>query len=125
MVVKFFGTLARAGVNINAIAQGSSERNISVVIDSSDATKALRSSHSGFYLSAKTISIGLIGPGTVGDALLCQIQKQSDKLAKEFNLDLRVRAILRSKKMLLSDKRIDLASWKDDFKISSIDKLLP
>ena len=121
LAAKFFGTLARAGVNINAIAQGSSERNISVVIDSSDATKALRSSHSGFYLSAKTISIGLIGPGTVGDALLCQIQKQSEKLAKEFNLDLRVRAILRSKKMLLSDKRIDLATWKDDFKISSID----
>ena len=121
LAAKFFGTLARAGVNINAIAQGSSERNISVVIDSSDATKALRSSHSGFYLSAKTISIGLIGPGTVGDALLRQIQKQRDKLAKEFNLDLRVRAILRSKKMLLSEKSIDLVSWKDDFKISSID----
>jgi aspartokinase/homoserine dehydrogenase 1 len=122
LAAKFFGTLARAGVNINAIAQGSSERNISVVVDSNEVTKALRSSHSGFYLSAKTISIGLIGPGTVGDTLLRQIEKQSDKLAKEFNLDLRVRAISRSKNMLLSDKRINLASWKEEFEKSAIDK---
>ena len=121
IAAKFFGTLGRAGVNIHAIAQGSSERNISAVVDSNDATKALRAAHSGFYLSAKTISIGLIGPGTVGAALLRQIEKQSDKLAKDFNLDLRIRAISRSKKMLFADKRINLATWRDDFESSSID----
>ena len=61
IAARFFGTLGRAGVNIRAIAQGSSERNISAVVDSEEATKALRAVHSGFYLSQKTISIGLIG----------------------------------------------------------------
>jgi aspartokinase/homoserine dehydrogenase 1 len=121
IAARFFGTLGRAGVNIRAIAQGSSERNISAVVDSEKATKALRAAHSGFYLSAKTISIGLIGPGTVGAALLRQIEKQSEKLHDNFNLDLRVRAITRSRKMLLADRRIDIADWENEFESSGID----
>ena len=121
IAAKFFGTLARAGINIRAIAQGSSERNISAVVDSEQATKALRAAHSGFYLSAKTLSIGLIGPGTVGTALLRQIEKQSDKLKSKFNLDLRVRAISRSKKMLLGERRIDMASWQSEFDSAGVD----
>jgi aspartokinase/homoserine dehydrogenase 1 len=121
IAARFFGTLGRAGINIRAIAQGSSERNISVVVDSNDAVKALRAAHSGFYLSAKTISIGLIGPGTVGKALLRQIEKQSEKLKQNFNIDLRVRAISRSRKMLLGDRRIDLATWEDDFESSAVE----
>ena len=121
IAARFFGTLGRAGVNIRAIAQGSSERNISVVVDSDDATKALRAAHSGFYLSAKTISIGLIGPGTVGSELLRQIEKQGDELREKFNLDLRVRAIARSRKMMLADRRIDLGGWEDDFESSAVD----
>lgn len=121
IAARFFGTLGRAGVNIRAIAQGSSERNISAVVDSEEATKALRAAHSGFYLSAKTISIGLIGPGTVGAALLRQIEKQSENLAQNFNLDLRVRAISRSRKMLLGDRRIDISSWEGDFESAAVD----
>ena len=117
---RFFGTLGRAGINIRAIAQGSSERNISAVVATSDAVKALRAVHSGFYLSAKTLSIGIIGPGSVGTALLRQIDKQSEKLKKNFNIDLRVRAISRSKKMLLADRRIKLATWQDDFESSAV-----
>ncbi len=113
LAAKFFGTLGRAGINVRAIAQGSSERNISVVVDSDDAVRALRAAHSGFYLSSKTISIGLIGPGTVGATLLEQIERQSERLIEDFNLDLRVRAIARSKKMLFGDRRIDLATWGD------------
>ncbi|MCP5093206.1 MAG: bifunctional aspartate kinase/homoserine dehydrogenase I [Gammaproteobacteria bacterium] len=121
IAARFFGTLARAGINIRAIAQGSSERNISAVVDSEEATKALRAAHSGFYLSHKTISIGLIGPGTVGAALLRQIEKQSDRLAREFNLDLRVRAIARSQKMLLGDRRVDIPNWQDEFDAGGVD----
>ena len=121
IAARFFGTLGRAGINIRAIAQGSSERNISAVVDSHDATKALRAAHSGFYLSHKTISIGLIGPGTVGAALLRQIEKQGERLADEFNLDLRVRAIARSQTMLLGERRIDLAAWQDEFGESAIE----
>ncbi len=121
IAARFFGTLGRAGINIRAIAQGSSERNISVVVDSEEATRALRAAHSGFYLSAKTISIGLIGPGTVGAALLRQIEKQGEKLAGRFNLDLRVRAIARSQKMLLGDRRVDIPDWQAQFDANAVD----
>ncbi len=118
---KFFGTLGRAGINVRAIAQGSSERNISAVIDSDESTRALRAAHSGFYLSSKTISIGLIGPGTVGAALLRQIDKQREKIERDFNLDLRVRAIVRSGKMMLGERRIDLSRWADKFDANAVD----
>ena len=118
---RFFGTLGRAGINIRAIAQGSSERNISAVVDSDESTRALRAAHSGFYLSSKTISIGLVGPGTVGATLLEQIEKQSEKLTTDFNLDLRVRAIARSKSMLLGDRRIELRNWRQEFSDKSVE----
>ncbi len=121
VAARFFGTMGRAGINIRAIAQGSSERNISAVVDSDESTKALRAAHSGFYLSAKTLSIGLIGPGTVGAALLRQIKKQSKRLHDEFNVDLRIRAIARSQSMLLGGRRIDLSTWQDEFADKSVD----
>jgi aspartokinase/homoserine dehydrogenase 1 len=118
---RFFGTLGRAGINIRAIAQGSSERNISAVVDSDESVRALRAAHSGFYLSSKTISIGLIGSGNVGATLLKQLEKQSERLIEDFNLDLRVRGIARSKSMLLGDRRIDLANWQQEYEDNSID----
>ena len=118
---RFFSNLGRAGINVRAIAQGSSERNISAVIDSDESTRALRAAHSGFYLSSKTISIGVIGTGTVGAALLRQLEKQADRLHREFNLDLRVRAIARSKAMLLGERRIDLGNWEQEFEDSSVE----
>ncbi len=80
VAAQFFDTLGNAGINVRAIAQGSSERNISAVIDRRDATRALRAAHSGFYLSAKTISLGLIGPGNVGATLLGPASTQADRL---------------------------------------------
>ena len=121
IAARFFGTLGRAGINVRAIAQGSSERNISAVVDSAEATRALRAAHSGFYLSAKTVSIGLIGTGTVGSVLLRQFDKQIGKLARDFNLDLRVRGIARSRKMLLGDRRIDVAGWEREFEAAAVD----
>ena len=118
---RFFGTLGRAGINIRAIAQGSSERNISAVVDSDESTRALRAAHSGFYLSSKTLSIGLIGAGNVGATLLQQIEKQSQRLVDDFNLDLRVRGIARSRSMLLGDRRVDLGSWKQAYEQHAVD----
>ncbi len=112
VAAKFFGTLGNAGINVRAIAQGSSERNISAVIDKRDATRALRATHSGFYLSAKTISIGLVGPGNVGANLLDQIGAEADRLRREFGVDLRVRAIVTSREMHLAERAIDLADWR-------------
>jgi aspartokinase/homoserine dehydrogenase 1 len=108
-----FGALAGAGVNVRAIAQGSSERNISVVIDARQTTRALRSVHARFYLSPHTVSIGLVGPGVVGSVLLEQIASQAPRLLRDFRLDLRVRALMTSKKMLLSDQPIGVDGWKE------------
>ena len=118
IAARFFGNLGRAGINVRAIAQGSSERNISAVVDTNDVTRALRAVHSGFYLSAKTLSIGLIGCGTIGGTFLEQMQQQTQRLRKDFNLDLRVRGIARSNHMLLADRRIDLGDWREGLSAS-------
>jgi aspartokinase/homoserine dehydrogenase 1 len=110
---RFFGTLGVAGVNVRAIAQGASERNISAVIDAKDMTRAIRAVHSSFYLSAKTVSIGVLGPGHVGGALLDQLASAAPALRTKFNLDLRVRAIGGSHKMVLDGQRIDLGKWRE------------
>src|SRR5687767_7492541 len=107
-----FNALGSASVNVHAIAQGASERNISVVVDQKDATRALRAVHSGFYLSPHTISIGVIGPGAVGRALLEQIAAESGRLRDEFKLDLRLRGIMSSKKMLLAEQGIPIEGWR-------------
>jgi aspartokinase/homoserine dehydrogenase 1 len=106
---KVFNALGGSAVNVRAIAQGASERNISVVIEGKDATRALRAVHSSFYLSPHTLSIGVIGPGTVGRVLLDQLASQSSRLREQFQIDLRVRGILASERMLLSDSGVDLA----------------
>jgi aspartokinase/homoserine dehydrogenase 1 len=111
-----FNALGSASVNVHAIAQGASERNISVVVDGKDATRALRAVHSGFYLSPHTISIGLIGPGAVGRALLEQIAAESVRLRDDFKLDLRLRGIMTSKKMLLSEQGISLEGPTDSWR---------
>lgn len=110
---QLFGALGKAGVNVRAIAQGASERNISVVVDRSDTPKALGAVHARFYLSPHTLSVGLIGPGTVGSVLLQQLESQTARFRRDFNLDLRVRGIATSRRMLLADGSIDLARWRE------------
>src|SRR5271166_5665691 len=112
VAAKVFNSLGDAAISVRAIAQGASERNISVVVDGRVAAKALRAVHAGFYLSPNTLSIGLIGPGTVGRVLLEQIASQLERL-RRLNVDLRVRAIATSKRMLLAETEIDLGSWRE------------
>jgi bifunctional aspartokinase / homoserine dehydrogenase 1 len=107
-----FNSLGDAAISVRAIAQGASERNISVVVDGKGSARALRAVHAAFYLSPNTLSIGLIGPGTVGRALLAQMATQIDRL-RGLNLDLRVRGITTSKRMLLEEKSVDLSRWKE------------
>jgi aspartokinase/homoserine dehydrogenase 1 len=116
VAAKFFEMLYKANINILAIAQGSSERNISVVIKEAHRQKALRSLHGGFYLSNKTLSIGLIGPGGVGMELLRQIKKNRLKLKREFNIDLKIRGVMNSKLMLLHPKNIKPVDWEEEKK---------
>ncbi|HEY1491163.1 MAG TPA: aspartate kinase, partial [Steroidobacteraceae bacterium] len=112
IAAKVFTALGTTGVNVRAIAQGASERNISAVVDGRHATRALRAVHAGLYLSPHTLSIGIIGPGTVGGVLLDQLASQSARLRRQFNLDLRVRGLLSSRRMLLGEPGIELADWR-------------
>jgi aspartokinase/homoserine dehydrogenase 1 len=114
VAAKFFSALGKVGVNIRAIAQGASERNISVVVDGADTQRALRAAHASFYLSSQTLSIGLVGAGNVGATLLAQLAHELERLNEDFDVDLRVRAIATSKRMLLTDPAIDLESWRED-----------
>jgi aspartokinase/homoserine dehydrogenase 1 len=87
----------------------------------------LRAVHSSFYLSAKTVSIGIIGPGSVGGVLVDQIAAASERLSTEFNLDLRVRGIASSKKMCLGQPRLGLAEWRaqlSDGEVLDIDRFV-
>jgi bifunctional aspartokinase / homoserine dehydrogenase 1 len=110
---KVFSALGAANVNVRAIAQGASERNISAVVDGRQATRALRAVHAGFYLSPHTLSIGVIGPGSVGKVLLDQLASQHERLARQFNIDLRVRGIMTSRTMKLADGSITLDRWRE------------
>ncbi len=107
-----FGSLGRAGVNVRAIAQGASERNISAVIDGADASRALRAVHAGFYLSDQTVSVGLIGTGGVGGALLEQMAAELDRIRRTARVDLRIRGIARSRQMLLGDPVLSPEGWR-------------
>ncbi len=111
----FFTSLGRSGVNIRAIAQGSSERNISVVIDSQYAMKALRTVHSSFILPHQRISIGLIGPGLIGETFLRQLHEQKSASKDNEGVHFQVRGIANSKKMYISEQEISLSDWKKLF----------
>jgi bifunctional aspartokinase / homoserine dehydrogenase 1 len=120
VAAKVFGALGTAAVSVRAIAQGASERNISVVIDGKYSSRALRSVHSSFYLSPHTISIGLIGPGVVGSVLLDQLASQVQRLSRDLKVDLRVRGIMTSKRMHLADVEVPLARWRDAFSTHNV-----
>jgi len=113
IAARFFETLGNARINVKAIAQGSSERNISAVVERADITRALRAVHSGFTLSPNTLSIGIVGPGNVGSVLLEQMAGEVERLRTEFHLDLRVRGLARSSRMLLNQRAIPLSNWKE------------
>jgi bifunctional aspartokinase / homoserine dehydrogenase 1 len=108
VAARLFNALGRAGINVRAIAQGASERNISVAVNEADAERALKAIHAGFYLSEQTLSVGLIGPGNVGRALLAQLEGARERLKREANLDLRLRGIASSRRMRLSDSHLTI-----------------
>jgi aspartokinase/homoserine dehydrogenase 1 len=111
---KLFSSLGKNGVNVVAIAQGSSEINLSVVIDKTNLTKALNVIHESFFLSdVKTINVFVVGVGLIGSALLKQLQKQGAYLLKEKNFKINVVGLANSKKMLINENGIALTSWKE------------
>ncbi|MDM7923553.1 MAG: bifunctional aspartate kinase/homoserine dehydrogenase I, partial [Pyrinomonadaceae bacterium] len=105
---RMFATLGQNGINITAIAQGSSERNISAVISSADVKKAVNTLHEEFFSDGnKQINLFIAGVGTVGSRLLEQIAKQHDHIADELRLNLRVVGIANSKQALIDEEGLD------------------
>ncbi len=110
---RMFTTLGQNGVNIRAIAQGSSERNISAIIDSADVRKAVNTLHEEFFSDGrKQINIFVAGVGTVGSRLLEQINAQKDKIAEDLRLNLSVVGVASSRRELFDDEGLDLADIK-------------
>lgn len=111
---KMFSALGKNGVNVVAIAQGSSELNISAVINKKDISKALNALHASFFLSdSMTLNVFMVGPGLIGSTLLTQIQEQQAYLLENKGVDIRVVAIANSRKMLFNEEGIDLLNWKE------------
>lgn len=110
---RMFNTLGTNGISVKAIAQGSSERNISAVIHNSDLKKALNTLHESFFLSdVKKINLFVVGVGNVGKAFLSQVQKQQRMLVKEFSLDIQVVGIANSRKAHFDEQGMDLDHWQ-------------
>ena len=110
---KMFSTLGKNNVNIRAIAQGASEKNISAVIAEKDVKKALNSLHEVFFEgNRKQINLFVTGVGNVGAKLLEQINNQKQYLKEHLNLNIRVLGLSNSRKMLVSQDPIDLNNWE-------------
>ncbi|MEO5893726.1 MAG: bifunctional aspartate kinase/homoserine dehydrogenase I [Ferruginibacter sp.] len=111
---KMFGNLGRNGVNVRAIAQGSSERNISAVISTHDVKKAINVLHEEFFETVyKEVNLFIAGVGNVGGKLVAQIWKQQKYLQEKLHLKINVVGLANSKKMLFNDGGVDLANWKE------------
>ncbi len=111
---KMFGVLGRNGINVRAIAQGSSEKNITAVIAASDVKKAINVLHEEFFeTSYKQMNIYVAGAGNVGSKLIDQIQKQVPYLKKSLRLQINIVGIANSKKQLVNVEGIDLNNWKE------------
>jgi aspartokinase/homoserine dehydrogenase 1 len=113
---RLFSALGHNGVNIRAIAQGASERNISTVIRADDVRKAINVLHEEFFEATyKQVNLFILGPGNVGGKLLGQLAQQQEYLRDKLGLDLRVVAIANSRHCLVSNEGgLDLRTWPED-----------
>lgn len=117
---KLFSALGANGINVLAIAQGTSELNISFVVRSRDEHKALNVIHESFFLSdTKTIHLFLVGVGLVGKTLLRQLEQQKEKLLEDLKLELRIVGLSNSRKMVFDTEGIHLNQWLEALENSS------
>jgi aspartokinase/homoserine dehydrogenase 1 len=112
IAARFLTAISSAGVNVEVIAQGSSECAIAVVVRGEDAQPATRACHTAFFSHSSHIDVILLGCGNVGAELLEQFQRQAESLV-DHHVDLRVRAIANSRKLLVADDVVDLATWRE------------
>lgn len=113
---KFFRALAQANINVNAIAQGSSERSISAVIDQHKVTEAITICHMKFFSALQIIDLVVVGVGGVGSELLKQIKKQRDNLRKYQGIEIRIVGIANSKNFIVNPLGFSLDNYKEELK---------
>ena len=113
IAARFLTAISTAGVNVEVIAQGSTECAIALLINRDDAVAATRASHTAFFSHTSHIDVVLLGCGNVGSALLAQFHRQREKLALNHQ-QLKVRAIANSRQLLVADDEIDLEHWRED-----------
>ena len=111
---RMFSMLGKNNVNIRAIAQGASERNITAIITEKDVKKALNCLHEAFFeVETKHINLFIAGVGNVGASLLEQIHTQEDYVKDNLKLKIKVVGLSNSKSMAFDSDGIDLNSWSD------------
>ncbi len=111
---KMLTALGNNGINAIAIAQGSSELNISVVINRENEAKALNALHQAFFLSdTKVIHLFMVGVGLIGGTLLEQLKQQGPFLREKRSLEIKVIALANTRKMLFMEEGIPLDQWKE------------
>jgi len=113
IAARFLTAISSAGVNVEVIAQGSTECAIAVVVRGDSAQSAMRACHTAFFSHSTHIDVILLGCGNVGSELLAQFQRQAESL-REQHMDLRVRAIANSSKLLVADDVVSLDRWRED-----------
>ncbi len=111
---KLFHALGRNGINVRAIAQGSSEFNISVIIGKDDLAKALNAVHDAFFAELKkTLHVFNLGTGNIGSTLFRQLHEQHDFLLENNDIEIKVVGVSNSKKMYFNGEGIPLDNWKE------------
>jgi bifunctional aspartokinase / homoserine dehydrogenase 1 len=111
---KLFHALGRNGINVRAIAQGSSEYNISVIIGREDLNKALNAVHDAFFVGLnKTLYLFCVGTGNIGATLFRQLLAHKDFLQKHNSLQIKVIGVTNSRKMIFNEEGIDLENWNE------------
>lgn len=111
---RMFSALGRNGINIRAIAQGSTERNISAVVATDDVRKAVNVLHEEFFETIqKQVNLFIVGTGNVGKRLLAQLKQQQGFLEEHLRLHVNIVGLSNSRKMLINEAGIDLNNWED------------
>src|SRR5436190_860683 len=116
---KVFDSLGRQNINISAIAQGASERNISCVIDSADQIRALNAIHQGFFETRKKLALAVVGVGNVGGAVLRQLHQQRDYLLSK-GFEVTVVGLANSTRFVIDPNGVNLFRWKDVLQASTL-----
>jgi aspartokinase/homoserine dehydrogenase 1 len=116
---KLFHSLGRNGVNVRAIAQGSSEYNISVIISAHDLAKALNAVHDAFFIELdKTLHAFCLGTGNIGKTLFKQLNAHTEFLKENNGIQVKIAGISNTRKMVFNADGISLDSWENDLQQS-------